>query len=93
MSNYPLGAEHDPKAPWNELHEYCPYCDSREMEIMASEAASEKAKEANKTIVNPEEHMSEDDFYDECYQEIYDGSRLCAQCYYEENADDWRDDI
>jgi hypothetical protein len=88
-----MGAEHDPRAPWNQLHEYCPYCDSREMEIMASEAALDKAKEANKTITNPADHMSEDDFYDDCYQEIYDESRLCAQCYLEENEDDWREDI
>jgi len=50
MSNYPLGAEHDPKAPWNELHEYCPYCDTEEMGCIARDMAAEKAKDANKSI-------------------------------------------
>ncbi len=92
MSNYPLGAEHDPKAPWNELHEYCPYCDTEEMGYIAREMAAEKAKEANKSIDNPDEHMVEDDFYEECYEKVHDESRLCTQCYLEDHADDWRDD-
>ncbi len=92
MSNYPLGAEHDPKAPWNELHEYCPYCDTAELGDIARDMAAEKAEEANKSIANPDEHMTEDDFYDECYQKVHDESSLCRQCYLDDHADDWRDD-
>jgi hypothetical protein len=54
--------------------------------------ANEKAAEANESITNKDEHMSEEDFYDECYEKIMDESRLCTQCYLEDNADDWRED-
>jgi hypothetical protein len=54
--------------------------------------ASSKAEEANKSIANPDEHMVEDDFYDECYQKVMDESSLCRQCYLDDHADDWRDD-
>jgi hypothetical protein len=92
MSNYPIGAEHDPSAPWNELHTYCTYCDTKEMGQIARSMANEKAAEANESITNKDEHMSEEDFYDECYEKVMDESRLCTQCYLEDNADDWRED-
>jgi RNA polymerase subunit RPABC4/transcription elongation factor Spt4 len=93
IGNYPEGAQHDKKAPWNNAHEYCPYCHTIELAEMARDEARSKANEANKTIANPDEHMSEEDFYDECYQKAMDDSRLCTQCYLEEHEDDWREDI
>ena len=92
MSNYPEGAEHDPSAPWNQLHEYCPNCDTKELAEMARSEARDRANEANKTIADPDEYMVEEDFYDECYEKAMDESRLCTQCYLEDNEDDWRED-
>jgi len=52
MSNYPMGAEHDPSAPYNQSEDdgLCIYCHSKE--------------------------RSE-----------------CRQCYLDDHADDWEDDI
>lgn len=93
MSNYPEGTEHDPNAPWNELHTYCPSCDSyKEMGRIARSMANDMASKANESLTNEDEYMSEEDFYDQCYEKVMDESRLCTQCYLEDNEDDWREE-
>ena len=71
----------------------CIYCDADEIRQLASELASDRAKEYNMENPAPkEEEKDEEDFYDDCLNELQDEYGMCRGCYDEDHADDWDDD-
>ena len=47
-SNYPLGADNDPSAPWNEPDvKFCPYCQEHEIESYIQDYLSLPSAELN----------------------------------------------
>jgi hypothetical protein len=72
----------------------CIYCDADEIREEAIQKARDRAKEYN--IENPasqEDEKTEDDFLDECLEELNDEYGECKSCYLEDHADDWDDDF
>lgn len=71
----------------------CIYCDADEIAELARELASDRAKQYN--IENPaseEDEMIDDDFYDDCLDEVQSEHGMCRECYDLDHADDYRDD-
>lgn len=95
MSNYPPGAEHDPRAPYNQKDDdgLCVYCDYRAIEEIAIAKARDKAIEMNMGLKDGQEAFDYHDFFDICFQEEMDSRSECRQCYLDNHADDWEDDI
>ena len=95
MSNYPPGAEHDPSAPYNQSDDdgLCIYCHSKEIQAIARDKAEDIANAMNKTLLEGQEAFDYDDFYDACLHDEYDARSECRQCYLDDHADDWEDDI
>ena len=95
MSNYPLGAEHDPSAPYNQSDDdgLCIYCDSAEIKAIAGEKAQEIANKMNEGLGDGHESFDSDDFYDACLHDEFDARSDCRHCYLDDHADDWEDDI
>lgn len=94
MSNYPLGAEHDPSAPYNQNDDgLCIYCNSAEIKAIARDKAQSIADEMNKGLLDGQESFDSDDFYDACLHDEFDMRSECRQCYLDDHADDWEDDI
>lgn len=94
MSNYPMGAEHDPSAPYNQNDDgLCIYCDYEAIRDIARDNARAMAREMNAGMKDGEESFDEDDFIDTCFQTEMDSRSECRQCYLENHADDWEDDI
>jgi hypothetical protein len=74
-------------------HSLCIYCDADEVRAEARQLASDRAKEYN--IENPaaeEDEMIDEDFYDDCLDEVQNKHGMCRYCYDEDHADDDRDD-
>jgi hypothetical protein len=94
MSNYPLGAEHDPTAPYNQSNNdgLCIYCDSKEIQLIARRKAQGIADKMNQTLGDGQESYNEDDFYDACLHDEFDMRNECKQCYLDDHADDWEGD-
>lgn len=95
MSNYPLGAEHDPSAPYNQSEDdgLCIYCHTKEIQAIAREKAQSIADKLNEDLGDGKESFEYDDFYDACLQDEFDARSECRQCYLDDHADDWEDDI
>ena len=95
MSNYPPGAEHDPNAPYNQTDDdgLCVYCDYREIKEIAIERAKEEANRMNGGLKDGQESFDYHDFFDACFQAEMDARSECKQCYLDNHADDWEDDI
>jgi hypothetical protein len=93
MSNYPPGAEHDPRAPYNESDDLCIYCDYDLIRDIARGEAQEIADKMNAGLKDGQEAFDSDDFYDSCLQEEMDSRSECRQCYLDNHAEDWEDDI
>ena len=67
----------------------CIYCDAEEIIQEARELASDRAKEYN--IENPaiqEDEKIEDDFFDDCLDELQSEYGMCRFCYEEDDTDD-----
>lgn len=95
MSNYPPGAEHDPRAPYNQTDgdALCIYCDSAEIKAIAREKAQKVADEMNKGLQDGRESFDADDFYDAILHDEFSIRNECKQCYLDNHADDWEDDV
>lgn len=95
MSNYPLGAEHDPSAPYNQSDsdDLCIYCHISDIRHIASEKAEEMAERMNAELGDGRESFDSDDFYDVCLEEELNKRTMCRQCYDDDQEDDWRDEI
>jgi hypothetical protein len=95
MSNYPPGAEHDPSAPYNQTDDdgLCIYCDRNEIEEIAMYEAKQMALEMNMGMRDGQESFDYHDFFDTCFQKEMDSRSECKQCYLDNHADDWEDDI
>jgi len=90
MSNYPIGAEHDPAAPWNEDVFFCKDCHSSEIVDYIDKHI--------KTLTNVQEIGDLSDYeYNAVFDSVYHDMckeafiGLCASCHYQEIAD-LRDD-
>jgi hypothetical protein len=74
-------------------HSLCIYCDAYEVRAEARQLASDRAKEYNmENPVSEEDEKNEDDFYDDCLNELQSSYGMCRGCYDEDHADDDRDD-
>lgn len=95
MSNYPPGAEHDPNAPYNQSDNdgLCIYCNSEEIKSIARMKAENIANLMNESLRDGNESFDSDDFYDACLHDEYSARSECKQCYLDDHADDWEDDI
>jgi hypothetical protein len=95
MSNYPAGAEYDSRAPYNQsgTDDLCIYCDSKEIEFIARSQAQDIATRMNAGLLDGQESFIDDDFYDACLQDEFESRKQCKQCYLEEHADDWEEDV
>ena len=95
MSNYPPGAEHDPNAPYNQADNdgLCIYCDSGEIKSIARDKSQRIADLMNAGLKDGQESFDSDDFYDACLHDEYSARSECKQCYLEDHANDWEDDI
>lgn len=95
MSNYPMGAEHDPSAPYNQSEDdgLCIYCHSKEIQAIARDKAQSIADKMNEALGDGQESFESDDFYDACLHDEFDMRSECKQCYLDDHADDWEDDI
>ncbi len=72
----------------------CIYCDAEEIIQEARELASDRANEYN--MENPaseEDEKIDDDFFDDCLDELQSEYGVCKSCYLEDHADDWDDDF
>lgn len=72
----------------------CIHCDAHEIIAEARQLASDRAKEFN--IENPapkEWEKDEDEFYDDCLDELQVEYGICRRCYDEDHADDYDEDF
>lgn len=95
MTNYPMGAENDPRAPYNQTDgdDLCIHCNYDEIAAIARDEAKEIAIQMNRGLPDGGEAFDSDDFYDACFQDEMDARSQCRNCYLEEHADDWEEDI
>jgi len=47
----------------------------------------------NKGLGDGQESFDSDDFYDACLHDEFDIRSECRQCYLDDHADDWEEDI
>jgi hypothetical protein len=91
MSNYPIGAENDPAAPWNEDVFFCKECDAHAITDYIDTYIENLSK--NQELGTPLSDYEHNDLFDEIYKDLCNDNVVgkCAKCHYDDIAD-FRDD-